>query len=1540
MALRLRQAIPGRPHTTSACPLGTITVGDKGYVVYPSASNVVVLSPSLQLSHTLQFWSALPHRASTSKPGNVQGVCCDGPDALILAWSEVHVVIWQPVAAKGQTSWTVHSTVVASSSITCLNYRAGILVLGTSNGIEYWRTDAKAEVVVWDRIWERQYPAPWSVCLSPASGHLSWFRQGEKSVHILATDRGGQATGMAQELRHPRQISWIGWRRPSARSSDTHLYTITSNSVFRVYSPVLDDPLWFQLQSSLDHRAFSRLSGDSSASTAKGKEPEHNTFGSIWAWDAQMVRLALKAEQEKAQVVDGELQPTQSLQLLEAEESDVIVWSGPDNEVVLRSVVNMERAPPTLLRTLPLARLKLPKTSSPTIWSPHSQLVHVPGQEASLIAVTAPTDASPTIKSYNVSLTDLLASKPTGVKRHAPAPVIEETVTIQLKDTIDRFVRTPNGRGLLALGEEGEIATWFKQQLSLRPAKWAKGPRSLIGKGHWRSHLLPTQAAIFAKGRAIVFCHVDDQGVSTVTLQHLDQNATSPREPVTLPHFAPSKGDAVEMLLAVSDIDDGYNNMGRKTQRAIIMAATTSGEAWVWRVMSKITPEEDQVSSQPNVTLLSHSRLPVDSTHPDAAPWMILPVDPMGWHQSVIDWATDTPLQDMVLTISDDGDLEFWTPKIGTHLAGEAIQTLRLSDAACNGDALHTDDGGTHPWTRTGVVKTGRNKVVKARCSSRKKTALVCELPDGRHEMTIWDSKVSEFSTGLELTHAFEQGEAVLDLDWTTTSDLQSVLAVGFAHKIVLLCEQRMSYAEYTPGWAPFLDIDMTQYTGLPISDSIWLAGGSLAVGAGNQIYLFSRFLGRESPEASPSGSMRSVQLDDDEAEDIFQLIAHRNGPLVDYHPVQLGQCLLWNKIDLVKSILLQLDKALRESEEEGKKRLRYDRLDPSEFYARKRPAKSHKSAVNRYDGLFDTVPVPVEEQDDEFSDRAVTDLINRLNGPIAMPLSVSEKSFLATVIQATLEAEEQRRSLDLCGMRYLLSLQMYVNWNRLSTTSGAMTPMNGDPMRSSGVDDIDGHLNSTGRRRGRQHFSFRNVVWATHSDSHDLLLSASTNTCRNGKMLWEDASRMGVFLWLKPGEAYKAQLENVARNRFMADEDRDPSKCSLIFFALGKKKVVHGLWRQAPGHKEQALMLKFLANDFELDRWKTAALKNAYALLSKQRYEYAAAFFMLAGQPKDAITVCLRQLKDWQLGVALARAIEPAESNVAGPLLKWVLEDTVLPIAFQGGHRWLATWAFWTLGWRDLAVRILISPMTDIALVFSPDNSLEVGNPDNDDPSLLLMFQHLKTKSLQTAKGTSEVSAKLEFDFVLHNARVFFRMGCHNLALDLLRSWSFERPFFPSRIKTVRSSSTAPRTPASGAADGGAASMLPVRPSINGTDGMSRSFGAHGHKRRPSFMLTSGGRRESHFMDIDVLAESNDSSALPSPSAADRSDPFAYADASRASGAENVNGHGDGPGPAAPVPEKPPTPSTPPRKIGNLMKELKQDVQQGGMEFNMDNFF
>lgn len=70
-----------------------------------------------------------------------------------------------------------------------------------------------------------------------------------------------------------------------------------------------------------------------------------------------------------------------------------------------------------------------------------------------------------------------------------------------------------------------------------------------------------------------------------------------------------------------------------------------------------------------------------------------------------------------------------------------------------------------------------------------------------------------------------------------------------------------------------------------------------------------------------------------------------------------------------------------------------------------------------------------------------------------------------------------------------------------------------------------------------------------------------------------------------------------------MAGDDRDPTACSLLYFALGKVKLVHGLWKQAAWHPERQVMLKFLSNDFENPHWRTAALKNAFALMSKQRF-------------------------------------------------------------------------------------------------------------------------------------------------------------------------------------------------------------------------------------------------------------------------------------------------------------------------------------------------
>lgn len=41
--------------------------------------------------------------------------------------------------------------------------------------------------------------------------------------------------------------------------------------------------------------------------------------------------------------------------------------------------------------------------------------------------------------------------------------------------------------------------------------------------------------------------------------------------------------------------------------------------------------------------------------------------------------------------------------------------------------------------------------------------------------------------------------------------------------------------------------------------------------------------------------------------------------------------------------------------------------------------------------------------------------------------------------------------------------------------------------------------------------------------------------------------------------------------------------------------------------------------------------------------------------------------------------------------MLKEILEERVIPEAASDGNRWMASWAFWLLGRRDMAVRSLI---------------------------------------------------------------------------------------------------------------------------------------------------------------------------------------------------------------------------------------------------------
>lgn len=203
--------------------------------------------------------------------------------------------------------------------------------------------------------------------------------------------------------------------------------------------------------------------------------------------------------------------------------------------------------------------------------------------------------------------------------------------------------------------------------------------------------------------------------------------------------------------------------------------------------------------------------------------------------------------------------------------------------------------------------------------------------------------------------------------------------------------------------------------------------------------------------------------------------------------------------------------------------------------------------------------------------------------------------------------------------------------------------------------------------------------------------------------------------------------------------------------------------------NREQSATTKLLSNNFSDQKWRTVALKNAYALLGKHRFEYAAAFFLLADSLKDAVNVCMNQLKDVQLAIAITRVYEGDK----GPVLRELLEDKILPLAAQEGNRWLASWTFWMLHRRDMSVRALISPVYTL-LETPPSPDMQAKLYLTDDPALIILYSQLRQKTLQTLRGASKVTPRVEWAFVLHSARLYDRMGCDILALDLVRNWEF----------------------------------------------------------------------------------------------------------------------------------------------------------------------
>lgn len=266
-----------------------------------------------------------------------------------------------------------------------------------------------------------------------------------------------------------------------------------------------------------------------------------------------------------------------------------------------------------------------------------------------------------------------------------------------------------------------------------------------------------------------------------------------------------------------------------------------------------------------------------------------------------------------------------------------------------------------------------------------------------------------------------------------------------------------------------------------------------------------------------------------------------------------------------------------------------------------------------------------------------------------------------------------------------------------------------------------------------RQGVATSNVVWAFHSESEEEILNLIPSYAKN-QAKWSTLKELGVGWWLRNNTLLKNCVERLAKAAYTAKQD--PLDAALYYIAMKKKSVVWGLFRSQRNEK----MTAFFANNFTEDRWRKAALKNAFALLGKQRFDHAVAFFLLANSLNDAIEVCLTKLEDLQLALLIARLYE-GEHDATPPSFKKLLYEEILGCDRDGNNQdmssahpdpFLRSMALWLLkDYSGSLNTLLLNNVGQNHKSYDDEDPLRSESIKSTNPNVFNFYIYLRTHPL-----------------------------------------------------------------------------------------------------------------------------------------------------------------------------------------------------------------
>ncbi|KAJ1899149.1 regulator of (H+)-ATPase in vacuolar membrane [Kickxella alabastrina] len=643
------------------------------------------------------------------------------------------------------------------------------------------------------------------------------------------------------------------------------------------------------------------------------------------------------------------------------------------------------------------------------------------------------------------------------------------------------------------------------------------------------------------------------------------------------------------------------------------------------------------------------------------------------------------------------------------------------------------------------------------RYNSIDKAAIVSTEADDSQVITIWifssASRASHYLPAGTI-HPRRKADRVREIRWHLTDYAQTYLGIQWDDRIDIFCQERNL-------------------------DDAWLCVYTIATGdfgPGKTIGSFS-FTASGEPIFSIDRKLIVCTQAMPDGRTLENAAYEEHGQLPLIHPYVLTELMSWGRVDVARRLLAQLYDYMREKDIDSSRKVPLptvslrDLLSSSSACSEQTqlsglgPGNSSRArnAGFKYLALFGSADGEVDN-DGEAMGTSLPDfgrltqdkaeyILEKLTEIKIDSISPIDQARLMSIVGTISASLTKDQPIDSMGIRYLVKLQLLDLENK--------------------------------RKRSTCELPYRELNWAMHSSSQAILLQVCLQQQQQGTsagLTWESARRMGIFVWLTDTSVMLSEVEKMARNMFVTD-GRDPSRCAIFYLALRKQRLLHGLWRTAHGHPDHGKMVTFMSHDFSEQRWKTAAAKNAYVLLSRQRYLDSATFFLLSDKLADAATICVTQLKDVQLAITICRCYEGDN----GPVLKDILWKHVLPDAFRRQDRWLASMVFGLIGKYDLVLQSLTDDLTRLAQQIGVNAEVSgYSTMDVLDTELLILYRNMLNHS-----PYYRAPLVTQAELIAQTITIFECLGAPVMSLVVLEWW--RRELYDITKKSIFSRKTQP---------------------------------------------------------------------------------------------------------------------------------------------------